>query len=204
MPDKDFLVPTIAQDSESGQVLMLAYSNRESLHKTFKTGEAHYWSRSRNSLWKKGETSGNTQQLITVALDCDADALLFRVKPSGPACHTGAVSCFFTRVEDAQITIESRQWYDDFFSQLFELIERRKIEKPENSYTRRLLSEGVDRIARKIAEESGEVIIAAKNGAKAELLWESADLIYHLMVLLASQNLTWNQVSEELQKRSEK
>jgi len=204
MPDDNFLIPTIAQDSENGQVLMLAYSNRQSLRKTFESGEAHYWSRSRNSLWKKGETSGNTQRLVAVAIDCDADALLFRVKPGGPACHTGAVSCFFTPLETPEIPLQDSSRQPDFFAELFDLIEKRKIEKPEDSYTTRLLSEGVDRIARKIAEEAGEVIIAAKNGARSELRWEAADLIYHLMVLLASQDVKWEEVSAELQKRSKK
>lgn len=250
MPDENFLIPTIAQDADTGQVLMLAYSNRDSLRETLETGEVHYWSRSRNCLWKKGETSGNRLKLVSASIDCDSDALLFRVHPAGPACHTGAVSCFYTPVEDVNAAIlqgiglhegirgeyagrkaerhgggatqqpgaqEShltsrkvpqpsnqpveQQQRRDAFVELFSVIESRRREKPEDSYTAKLIGQGVDRISKKIAEEAGEVIIAAKNRSKDELLWESADLIYHLMVLLSSQGVQWSELAEELDKR---
>ncbi|HEY3129086.1 MAG TPA: bifunctional phosphoribosyl-AMP cyclohydrolase/phosphoribosyl-ATP diphosphatase HisIE [Acidobacteriota bacterium] len=213
MPDEVPLIPTIAQDADSGDVLMLAYSSTESLRKTLETGVAHYWSRARNALWRKGETSGNTQAFVSGLLDCDADALLFRVRPAGPACHTGSRSCFFTPVTaHASLgAVETglgrgdtgtRGGGDtDAFSELFRVIESRRREKPENSYTARLIEDGVDRIGKKIAEESGEVIIAAKNHSRQELLRESADLVYHLMVLLASQDLKWSELADELKKR---
>ena len=227
MPDDNFLIPTIAQDAGTGQVLTLAYSNRESLLKTLETGEVHYWSRSRNCLWRKGETSGNRQAFVSAALDCDSDALLFRIKPSGPACHTGAPSCFFTPVESAAQVFaknpsaqaepkgegmedrppegdgrkSSREGADEKFQQLFDLIESRKRDMPEDSYTSKLFIGGVDRIGKKIAEEAGEVIIAAKNQSREELLWESADLVYHLMVLLAKQDVRWSELASELEKR---
>ncbi len=216
MPDENSLIPTITQDADTGDVLMLAYSSRESLRKTLESGEAHYWSRSRNALWKKGETSGNTQAFVSATLDCDADALLFRVRPAGPACHTGARSCFLApvNVETQPTAFAAAEAEEprgdtgirghgggDTFAELFRVIELRKRQKPENSYTARLIDEGVDRISKKIAEESGEVIIAAKNHSRQELLWESADLVYHLMVLLASQDVKWSELADELKKR---
>lgn len=228
MPDDIPLIPTITQDADTGQVLMLAYSNRESLYRTLQTGQAHYWSRSRNCLWKKGETSGNGQVFVSASLDCDSDALLFRVRPAGPACHTGAASCFFVPVASADAAFgelssaaakgqgeggsrpgenESAgreadpESAGDTFAELFDLIEARRRERPQGSYTTRLMEGGVDRIGRKIAEEAGEVIIAAKNQSREQLLWESADLLYHLMVLLASQDVGWDELAEELRKR---
>ena len=214
MPDEAMLLPTIAQDAASGRVLMLAYSNAESLQLTLQTGQAHYWSRSRGRLWKKGETSGNTQSVQSVAVDCDGDTLLFRVQPAGPACHTGETSCFFTAVTQAAQVFPGVPGGVPgsgpaaatpapalFFDELFALIQSRRKERPEHSYTARLLDQGVDRIGKKIAEEAGEVIIAAKNDSREELLWESADLVYHLMVLLASRDIEWSEVGAELQKR---
>jgi phosphoribosyl-ATP pyrophosphohydrolase/phosphoribosyl-AMP cyclohydrolase len=214
MPAEGILLPTVAQDAETGRVLMLAYSNAESLRLTLQTGQAHYWSRSRGRLWRKGETSGNTQSVQSVALDCDGDTLLFRVQPAGPACHTGETSCFFTAVTEAKEVFGSEPGgaagpsqaaaspsQAQFFDELFALIQSRKKEKPDHSYTARLMDQGVDRIGKKIAEEAGEVIIAAKNDSREELLWESADLIYHLMVLLASRDIEWSELAAELQKR---
>lgn len=210
MPDESLLLPTVAQDAATGQVLMLAYSNAESLRRTLETGQAHYWSRSRGKLWRKGETSGNTQRVQSVSLDCDGDTLLFRVQPAGPSCHTGEQSCFFNAVSEADAVFDRRNAATSggpadtaprFLDELFAVIQSRRGQKPEDSYTARLMAQGVDRIAKKIAEEAGEVIIAAKNHSKEELLWESADLVYHLMVLLASQDVEWQELSEELRKR---
>ena len=213
MLDESLLLPTVAQDSATGQVLMLAYSNAESLRRTLQTGEAHYWSRSRAKLWRKGETSGNVQSVESVSLDCDGDSLLFRVRPAGPSCHTGERSCFFNSVADADTVFggkfkEGREASTGstgestrFLDELFALIQSRRQQKPEDSYTAKLMTQGVDRIGKKIAEEAGEVIIAAKNHSKEQLLWESADLVYHLMVLLASQDIQWSELADELRKR---
>jgi phosphoribosyl-ATP pyrophosphohydrolase/phosphoribosyl-AMP cyclohydrolase len=199
--DERGLIPAVIQDGDTGGVLMLAYMNRESLARTLQTGQTHFWSRSRNELWHKGGTSGNIQEVRSVKYDCDADALLVTVKQHGKACHTGEHSCFFNRVGG---TAEPSASLGEVLGSLAGVIRRRKDELPEGSYTAQLLKGGTDRILKKVGEESGEVIIAAKNHSKNEITWETADLLYHLLVLLEQEGVTLGEVAAELDRRSKK
>lgn len=198
--DEKGLIPAIVQHVMTGRILMMAFMSRESLDKTIETGEAHFWSRRRNELWRKGATSGNVMRVIEVRADCDADCLLLRVQPTGPACHTGAPSCFFTTLatdtEDAGQTPLS-----EILGELSEVIRDRKEKKPEGSYTTKLFAGGIDRIAKKVGEESAEVIIAGKNRDPEELRRESADLLYHLLVLWEQIGISAASVGEELKRR---
>lgn len=175
------LVPGIIQDARTGEVRMLGYLNEESLLLTVRTGEVHFFSRSRQRIWKKGESSGNVLKLVDARVDCDGDALLLRVIPHGPTCHTGEETCFFSSpiaASDDDVTGV------DVIAQVANVVARRQAEMPEGSYTTYLFTEGVDKIGKKIGEEAAEVIIAAKNGDPAPLANEAADLIYHLLVML--------------------
>lgn len=191
--DERGLIPAIVQDAATREVLTLAYMNRESLARTLETKETWFWSRSRNELWHKGETSGNTQDVINVALDCDRDAIVVLVKPAGPACHTGAVSCFETGTQ--------RQALGSLLDQLYELIQIRERERPAGSYTTYLFEEGLDKILKKVGEESAETIIAAKNDDDARLTAEMADLLYHLLVLLVARGVSLDNIARELASR---
>jgi phosphoribosyl-ATP pyrophosphohydrolase/phosphoribosyl-AMP cyclohydrolase len=191
--DEKGLVPAIAQDIATGEVLMLAYMNREAVDLTLETGIAHYYSRSRKSLWKKGETSGNIQEVRGFYYDCDGDTILLKVKQTGVACHTGSHSCFFNQVIGAEVDM-------DTLTRLYGVIAERKANPKEGSYTNYLFKEGIDKILKKIGEESAEVIIGAKNN-REELIYESSDLIYHLMVLLVDQGVTLEDVYGELKGR---
>lgn len=194
--DQAGLVPAIVQDWHSGQVLMLAYMNREALQKTLESGETWFYSRSRNELWHKGETSGHFQQVRRISYDCDGDALLVQVEQTGAACHTGAAGCFFRTLQgDAAPPVEH------FLVELERIISQRKVERPEGSYVAKLLEAGVDRILKKVAEEAGEVIIAAKNGDRTELVYETGDLLFHLLVLLSRQDVALSEVLAELARR---
>ncbi|MGG4491546.1 bifunctional phosphoribosyl-AMP cyclohydrolase/phosphoribosyl-ATP diphosphatase HisIE [Metabacillus idriensis] len=197
--DQNGLVPAIVQDAVSKEVLTLAYMNEESLQKTIETKETWFYSRSRQELWNKGATSGNTQEVVGLKYDCDQDALLVLVKPAGPACHTGSYSCF-----SEQIFGDTKQSKADRFeilNTLEKLIAEREAEMPEGSYTTYLFTEGVDKILKKVGEEASEVIIAAKNRDADELKWEAADLLFHLMVLLREQKLPLDEVLNVLQER---
>ncbi|MGD6794287.1 bifunctional phosphoribosyl-AMP cyclohydrolase/phosphoribosyl-ATP diphosphatase HisIE [Metabacillus indicus] len=197
--DQNGLVPAIVQDAASKEVLTLAYMNKESLQKTIETKQTWFYSRSRQELWNKGATSGNTQEVEGLKYDCDQDALLVLVKPAGPACHTGAYSCFSeTLFGKAQ---ESGPDRFDILSTLEKLIAEREAEMPEGSYTTYLFTEGVDKILKKVGEEASEVIIAAKNRDAEELKWEAADLLFHLMVLLREQKLPLDEVLSVLKER---
>lgn len=191
--DERGLVPAIVQDAATREVLTLAYMNRESLAKTIETQETWFWSRSRQELWHKGETSGNTQRVVSLTLDCDADAILVLVDPAGPACHTGAISCFETGLKSTSI--------GSVLDQLYLLIERRERERPPNSYTTYLFGEGLDKILKKLGEESAETIIAAKNEDQGRVVSEVADLIYHLLVLLVARGVSLEEISRELGQR---
>jgi phosphoribosyl-AMP cyclohydrolase / phosphoribosyl-ATP pyrophosphohydrolase len=197
--DEKGLVPAIVQDAETKEVLTLAYMNQESLTKTLETGETWFYSRSRQELWHKGATSGNTQTVISVKYDCDQDAVLVQVKPKGPACHTGAVSCFTEGVvtERAATSLADYQ----ILQSLEKLIIEREQERPEGAYTTYLFDKGVDKILKKVGEEASEVIIAAKNRDKEELKWEAADLLYHLQVLLVEQGMPFKVVLKTLEER---
>jgi len=191
--DERGLIPAVVQDAATREVLTLAYMNRESLARTLETKQTWFWSRSRNELWHKGETSGNTQEVVSLALDCDADAIVVLVKPAGPACHTGAVSCFDTGTPPQSL--------GSLLDQLYALIQSRERERPAGSYTTYLFEEGLDKILKKVGEESAETIIAAKNDDDARLTAESADLLYHLVVLLVARGVSLTDIAHELAQR---
>jgi len=191
--DERGLIPAIVQDAATREVLTLAYMNRESLARTLETKQTWFWSRSRNELWHKGETSGNTQEVVSLALDCDRDAVVVFVNPAGPACHTGAVSCFDTGTQQPAL--------GPLLDQLYELIQSRQRERPSGSYTTYLFVEGLDKILKKVGEESAETIIAAKNDDDARLAAEAADLVYHLLVLLVARGVSLKDIAQELATR---
>ena len=194
--DKDGLIPAIVVDSETHRVLTLAYMNRESLKISMEKGLTCFWSRSRKELWLKGETSGNYQHILSITADCDKDALEIVVRPDGPACHTGTFSCF-----------ENPVWKNDnepapfSLASLMKLIEGRKTEKKEGSYTTYLFEKGIDKILKKVGEESTEVIIAGKANDKAETVYEIADLVYHVMVLMIEMGISLEDINKELASR---
>jgi phosphoribosyl-ATP pyrophosphohydrolase/phosphoribosyl-AMP cyclohydrolase len=196
--DERGLIPVVVRDVNTGVVLMLAYMNSESLRRTVETGEAHYWSRSRQELWKKGGTSGNVQRLRGMSVDCDGDALVMDVEQIGAACHTGEYSCFFRTLEGFP---DSTPAFAGVLSELITVIHRRNQERPAGSYTVQLLEKGIDRILRKVGEEAGEVIIAAKNSNREEIAWETADLLYHVLVMLEERGVPVSEVSGELARR---
>jgi phosphoribosyl-AMP cyclohydrolase / phosphoribosyl-ATP pyrophosphohydrolase len=205
--DKNGLIPAIVQDALTHEVLTLAYMNEESLRRTLETDQTWFWSRSRNELWHKGETSGNTQSVVELILDCDYDAVLVRVNPTGPACHTGLVSCFHNAIvqkspsEDSQKNPPANQ-LGDVLEVLYRVIESRKTERPEGSYTSYLFDEGVDKILKKVGEEASETIIAAKNDDDRLFVGEVSDLIYHLLVLMVARGITLEQIRSELNRRA--
>jgi phosphoribosyl-ATP pyrophosphohydrolase/phosphoribosyl-AMP cyclohydrolase len=196
------LIPAIVQDARTRQVLTLAYMNRESLTKTIETKETWFWSRSRARLWHKGETSGFTQLVVEVQVDCDGDALTVLVAPNGPACHTGAQSCFHNELDGtgAIANVDVVQ-LGEVLDDLYTVIESRKRERPEGSYTTYLFDQGLDKILKKVGEETAETIIAAKNDDLSDLANESADLLYHLLVLFVARGLSLNEVSAVLRSR---
>lgn len=186
------LVPAIIQDNTTRNVLMLGYMNREAFEKTLATGKVTFWSRSRNCLWTKGETSGNFLNLVDIKVDCDNDTLLVRVNPSGPACHLGTDTCW-GETNDANPLL--------FLTELQDFINKRHEEMPEGSYTTSLFQKGVNKMAQKVGEEAVETIIEATNGNDEKLVYESSDLLYHLIVLLTSKKLRIEDVAKELQMR---
>lgn len=190
MSEKQELMPVIVQDVRNNNVLMLVYMNEEALRLTRKTGLMHYWSRSRDAIWKKGETSGNLQKCVELITDCDGDAMLARVEQTGVACHTGSYSCFYKE--------PIRQ--SDVVSQLWKVFEERKSTESESSYTVKLLKNR-NLLLKKIAEESSEVIIAAKDKSRKEIVHEAGDLLYHLMVLLFDEGITMDDIYGELEGR---
>ncbi|APA04286.1 MULTISPECIES: bifunctional phosphoribosyl-AMP cyclohydrolase/phosphoribosyl-ATP diphosphatase HisIE [Bacillus] len=192
--DEAGLIPAIVQDAASKEVLTLAYMNRESYEKTIETKETWFYSRSRQELWHKGATSGNTQKVKAIRYDCDQDALIVLAEPSGPACHKGSYSCFSPEKADAQGRF-------GILNELESVIAKRQAEMPDGAYTTYLFREGVDKILKKVGEEAAEVIIAAKNRDHEELKWEAADLLYHLLVLLREQSLPLDDVLDVLAKR---
>ena len=201
--DENGLVPVIAQDVATGDVLTLAYANREALDMTLSSGEAHYYSRSRSELWRKGATSGNTQKVVEVRLDCDADALLYMVEPRGPACHTGQKSCFFTTLAGEGVGIapagDREVPFGAMVDGLAATIAQRHREMPEGSYTVSLIQSGKERLAQKVGEEAVEVVVAALSDEG--LPEEAADLIYHLLVLLEERGVGVEDVAKVLHDR---
>jgi phosphoribosyl-ATP pyrophosphohydrolase/phosphoribosyl-AMP cyclohydrolase len=205
--DEHGLIPAIVQDARTREVLTLAYMNAESLKRTLESKETWFWSRSRSELWHKGATSGNTQRVTEILQDCDNDALVVLVEPAGPACHTGARSCFNCDIESSEVNQSLPERSGDLGSvlnDLFELVRSRKEQRPEGSYTTYLFTEGLDKILKKVGEEATETIIAAKGEDSAQLVSESADLIYHLMVLLVERDVSLEQVGWELKARRTK
>ena len=203
--DSDGLIPAIVQDASTREVLTVAYMNRETVKLSLTQGETYFWSRSRQEVWHKGATSGNTQKIVAVHLDCDGDALLVLVHPSGPACHTGAQTCFYHQLFTAvpeEATLFGR--FPETVEKLVKTIKARRKDRPEGSYTSYLFTQGRDKILKKIGEESAETIIAAKNRSRQELTAESADLFYHLLVLLVNEEVEVEEVLGELDRRSRK
>jgi len=186
------LIPVITQDATTQEVLMLAYMNEEAYQRTLKTKQATYFSRSRQSIWVKGETSGNTQEVVSVTLDCDQDTILLKVNQKGVACHTGQTSCFHHDVEKKDASF--------LMSDLYQIVLDRKLHPKEGSYTNYLFQQGIDKILKKVAEETGEVIIASKNN-KQELIYEVSDLMYHLTVLIVNEGISISDMMQELKKR---
>lgn len=215
--DERGLVPVVAQDAGDGTVLMVAYADRDALARTLATGQAHYYSRSRGAMWRKGETSGHVQRVFEVRYDCDADTVLYRVEQTGPACHTGARSCFFRGVvvagEIGETTTPGGAGADGAprtdgatgIGGVMALLEQVVIERlatlPEGSYVRRLHERGVGYVAQKVVEEAGESVVAALQGQDDELVGESADLLFHLTVLLRERGVAWDDVAARLLER---
>jgi phosphoribosyl-ATP pyrophosphohydrolase/phosphoribosyl-AMP cyclohydrolase len=186
----DGLIPAVVQDARTRELLTVAYMNQEALRLTLERRETYFWSRSRQQLWHKGETSGNSQRVTKVSLDCDNDAVLVEVEPAGPACHTGAYSCF--GVEPG---------LEGILRVLYAVIEERKEKRPEGSYTTYLFNSGLDKILKKVGEESTETIVAAKNVDLQRLVSETSDLLYHLLVLLVERGITLEEIVRELTTR---
>lgn len=227
--DDKGLVPAIVQDVRTGQVLMLAYMNAESLEKTLSSGETWFWSRSRKKLWHKGETSGHTQKVDEILYDCDADALLVRVEQTNACCHEGYYSCFHYKISPQGVAIVGDLAFDpnqvygklarkeaavteqpvvcepcepcEVLSELFQVIQMRKQLRPPGAYTSYLFDKGIDKILKKIGEETAEVIVGAKNNNRSEIVFEVSDLIYHLLVMLAEKNIDLREVLNELESR---
>jgi phosphoribosyl-ATP pyrophosphohydrolase/phosphoribosyl-AMP cyclohydrolase len=197
----DGLVPVVAQDRRTGDVLMLAWANREALRLTLASGAAHYWSRSRQALWKKGESSGHTQQVRELRLDCDADTVLYRVDQVGPACHTGRPTCFSTIVRPDGSTAEGADPGGHLLSRLVTTIAARAAERPAGSYTVALLNHGIAKVSQKVGEEAVEVVVAANAEDDAHLAAESADLLFHLLVLLQARGVSFGDVLSALEAR---
>lgn len=193
------LIPAVVQDADTGEVLTLAYVSRESLEKTRELGETVFYSRSRKALWHKGETSGNFQKVISVAADCDCDAVVIRVRPAGPACHTGARSCFFERVEG--FPDGGQDDIGRMLGELERLIALRKEQHTEGSYTAALFDQGPKRIFQKVGEEAIETVLAGMTGDGAEMIRETSDLLYHLLVALREMGIPLSAIAEELRSR---
>jgi phosphoribosyl-ATP pyrophosphohydrolase/phosphoribosyl-AMP cyclohydrolase len=192
------LIPAIVQDYHTRQVLMMAWMNEETLKQSIESGLATFYSRSRQEVWVKGATSGNTQHIVGIEYDCDGDTLLLQVNPDGPACHTGSISCFYRTLSANQ---DLKKGNADILYKLVKLLEDRRENPKEGSYTNYLFEKGVDKICKKIGEEAAETIIAAKNNDPTELTYEASDLIYHLLVLLNNQDVALDSIYEELTKR---
>ena len=196
------LVPVIVQDNDTNEVLMLAYMNEEALKKTLDTGFAHYFSRSRNKLWKKGESSGNVQEVKDILVDCDNDTILLKVKQTGPACHTGRKSCFFTNLKTNEITMDKEKEIEyNFIDKLYHTLLDRKNANPETSYVSSLYHKGENSLLKKIAEEAAEFCFAVKDNDKKEIIYEAADLAFHTLIALALKNIHPEAVLEELKRR---
>lgn len=202
--DEKGLLPVIVQEYGSNKILMLAYMNEEALNKTFETGLAHYYSRSRKQLWLKGETSGHYQHICEISLDCDQDTLLILVKQEGSACHTGNKTCFYRNINEKgefSDRVDSEDKSQRILRDLYDIVSERRENPKEGSYTNYLFNKGIDKILKKVGEECAEVIIAAKNASLSELRYEMSDLFYHLTVLMIERGLTLEEIYQELDGR---
>lgn len=200
----DGLIPVITQDSTTNEVLMLAYMNKEALNLTISTKYAHYFSRSKQRIWKKGEESGHTQKIVEILLDCDNDTILIKVIQEGVACHTGRKSCFFTNLETNDIISDVEVNTTNSYSvldNLYHTIQDRKNDDPKKSYTSKLLNGKENSMLKKIVEEAGEFTFAVKDNDTEEIVYEGADLVYHCMVALASKNISPDRIKQELARR---
>ncbi len=193
----DGLVPAIIQDADTRQVLMLGFMNREAYDKTLSTGKVTFWSRTRQTLWTKGETSGNYLNLVSMAVDCDNDTLLVKVHPDGPTCHTGTDTCW----GESNTPIAQSDSPLQFITELQDFIEKRKEEMPEGSYTTRLFRDGIAKISQKVGEEALETVIEAISGPDDKLVYEAGDMVYHLLVMLTARGLRIEDIAEELRRR---
>ncbi|SEQ42980.1 phosphoribosyl-ATP pyrophosphatase /phosphoribosyl-AMP cyclohydrolase [Lachnospiraceae bacterium NE2001] len=194
------LIPVIAQDYKTNEVLMMAYMNEESYNKTLETGHMTYWSRSRQKLWAKGEESGHVQKMVSLTIDCDKDTILAKVDQTGPACHTGNPTCFFTPLADSVTGLEDKASFK-VFQDVYNVIADRKANPREGSYTNYLFDKGIDKILKKVGEECTEIVIAAKNPDQSEIKYEIADFLYHAMVLMVEKGVTWDEITDELARR---
>ena len=207
--DERGLIPAIVQDAGNRQLLMLAYMNADSLQRTISTGETWFWSRSRKQLWHKGETSGHTQRVVDMSVDCDGDAILITVVRQGPACHTGKDSCFHNQLEDERSGAATAGGaagvgsarFDGALDDLYALLASRYHERPPGSYTTKLFDEGIGKILAKVAEESQETIVAGRSETNQRLIEETSDLLYHLLVLLVQRGVTLAEIRGELARR---
>jgi len=196
------LIPAVLQNKTTKEVLMVAYMNQEAFDKTIETGKATFYSRSRQQLWVKGETSGNFMYVDEIRLDCDNDTLLLMVNPKGPACHTGKRSCFYRSIENGELTdCEDKEDLSDVMAVDEAVILDRKKNPEDGSYTNYLFDKGEDKILKKVGEEAAEVVIAGKNRDKNEISYEVADLIYHLTVMLADNDMVWDDIYREMKNR---
>lgn len=196
------LIPAVVQNIETKEVLMVAYMNADTLKQTLETGRATFWSRSRKEVWVKGATSGNYMYVKEVRVDCDADCLVLLVNPAGPACHTGNRSCFFRKVEDGKLVKDDvPPARNDIFEREQAVVIDRKKNPEEGSYTNYLFDKGEDKILKKVGEEAAEVVIAGKNRDKGEISYEVSDLIYHLTVMLVDNDMTWDDIYKEMERR---
>lgn len=194
--DERGLVPAVVQDINTNKVLMLAYMNKESIEKTLETKRTCFFSRSRNELWEKGATSGNVQDVVSISYDCDGDTLLVMVKQTGVACHTGAYTCF-----NDEIYNSGEKPSADIVQRVYDTVMDRKNNPVEGSYTNYLFDKGIDKILKKVGEENAEVIIAAKNNSRQEVVYETCDLIYHVLVMLINQGVSLGELKAELESR---
>ncbi len=201
--DEKGLIPAIIQDDKTGEVLMMAYMNKDTVTKTIETGKTHFWSRSREGLWLKGETSGHYQYVKDIRFDCDSDCLLIQVEQVEAACHTNNFSCFYRGYKDGQIEEVERANYMQakVLQDVYDVIVNRVKNPKEGSYTNYLFEKGIDKMLKKVGEEASEVIIAAKNRDVNEVRYEVSDLLYHLMVVLVEQGLTLEEIYKELEGR---
>lgn len=202
--EKTPLIPAIAQDDESGDVLMLAYMNKEALELTLSTNFAHYYSRSRKKMWKKGESSGNLQHIKSIYLDCDQDALLLKIiQDGGAACHTGRKSCFYNRLDISEAPSEIVNEIDNYSisDKIYHIIQERKLADPETSYVASLFKKGENSILKKVVEEAGEFSFAIKDGKSDDIVYEAADLMFHTLVALGYKDINPDLIKQELERR---